>query len=176
WSRRERAVRVIWALAQPLFRCSPRIAWGWRRAMLRRFGASVGADVNIHPTTRIAIPWTLTIDDGAAIGDRAILYALGPMRIGARATISQNAHLCGGTHDHRDPAFPVVRSPITVADDVWIGADAFIGPGVEVGDGAIVGARAVVVRDVPPGATVVGNPARVVQAGTIDLIWPEAAE
>ncbi|MEO0672711.1 MAG: acetyltransferase, partial [Pseudomonadota bacterium] len=135
WSRRERAVRVIWALTQPLFRCSPRIAWGWRRGLLRLFGASVGADVHIHPTARIAIPWTLNFGDGAAIGDRAILYALGPMRIGAGVTISQNAHLCGGTHDHRDPAFPVVRSPITVADDVWIGADAFIGPGVEVGDG-----------------------------------------
>jgi maltose O-acetyltransferase len=55
-----------------------------------------------------------------------------------------------------------VRSPI--GDDVWIGFNATILKGVTVGDGAVICAGAVVVRDVPPGATVEGNPARVVEA------------
>jgi putative colanic acid biosynthesis acetyltransferase WcaF len=46
---------------------------------------------------------------------------------------------------------------------VWICTDAFVGPGVTVGEGAIVGARAVVVKDVPPRAIMVGNPARMVR-------------
>lgn len=47
--------------------------------------------------------------------------------------------------------------------NVWIGGGALVLPGVSVGDDAIIGAGAVVTRDVPAGATVVGNPARIVQ-------------
>jgi putative colanic acid biosynthesis acetyltransferase WcaF len=54
---------------------------------------------------------------------------------------------------------PLVKSTITIGDDVWICADAFIGPGVMVGRGAIVGARAVALRDVPEQMIVSGNPA-----------------
>ena len=49
-----------------------------------------------------------------------------------------------------------------IGENAWIAAEAYIGPGVTVGVGAVVGARAVAVHDVPAGAVVVGNPARVV--------------
>lgn len=163
WSRRELAGRVLWALAAPLFTLSPRPLWSWRRLLLRLFGARIGADVHIHPTVRITIPWNVAVGDGTAIGDRAILYALGPITIGARATISQHAHLCAGTHDWRRPDMPLLKTPIQVGDDAWICADAFIGPGVSVGASAIVGARAVAVKDVPAGMIVGGNPARVLR-------------
>ncbi len=166
WSRRELAGRALWALSRPLFALSPRPLWGWRRFLLRLFGAKVGRDVHIYPTVRIAVPWTLSIGAQSAVGDRAILYDLGPLTIGERVTISQHAHLCGGTHDHRDPAFPLVKSPIVIGDDAWICADAFVGPGVTVGEKAIVAARAVAVRDVPAGSIVGGNPARVISART----------
>lgn len=95
-----------------------------------------------------------------------ILYALGPINIGRRATISQGAHLCAGTHDYRDPAMPLIKSPIATADDVWICADAFIGPNVSVGHRAIVGACAVVMHDVGPNIIVACNPARAVKHKT----------
>lgn len=161
YSRRELAGRVLWALVLPLFRFSPRLLWGWRNWLLRCFGARIGRGVRLFPSVRILIPWTLTIGDEATVGDGAILYALGPMRIGARVTISQGAHLCGGSHDFRDPAFSLIRAPLAVEDDAWIAADAFVGPGVTVGRAAVVGARAVVMRDVPAGSIVAGNPARV---------------
>lgn len=160
WSVGEQAGRAAWALATPLFRLSPRVLWGWRRILLRAFGAKVGAQAHIYPTARITIPWNLEIGEQAAVGDRAILYALGPIRIGARATISQYAHLCAGTHDWRDPAMPLVKTPLVIEDDAWVCADAFIGPGVTVGSAAIVGARAVVMKDVAARTTVGGNPAR----------------
>lgn len=54
---------------------------------------------------------------------------------------------------------PLLKLPIEVRDDAWICADAFVGPGVVVGVRSIVAARAVVVKDVPDGMIVGGNPA-----------------
>jgi putative colanic acid biosynthesis acetyltransferase WcaF len=160
WSRREQVARVLWGSVLPLFVFSPRPFWGWRRFLLRLFGASIGPEVHIYPSARITMPWNLEIGESAAIGDRVNLYALGSITIGARATVSQGAHICAGTHDISDPARPLLKPPITIGSDAWVCADAFVGPGVTVGDGAIVGARAVAMKDVPAYAIVVGNPAR----------------
>lgn len=151
--------RVLWGLLHPMFRFSPRPLWGWRRLLLRMFGARIGRGAHIYPTARISMPWNITVGEYAAVGDYAILYALGPITLGARTTISQGAHLCAGSHDIKDPARRLLTPPITVECDVWICADAFIGPGVIVGRGAVVGARAVVMSDVRPFIVVAGNPA-----------------
>lgn len=163
WTRREQLARVLWALAEPAFRWSPRPFWRWRRMLLRSFGAKLGPRVHVYPTVRIIMPWNLTAGSDAAIGDRAIIYSVGTITIGNQVTISQGVHLCAGTHDYRRSAFPLVKVPIDIGDGAWICADAFIGPGVTVGNNAIVGARAVVVRDVPPGVIAVGNPAKAVK-------------
>lgn len=151
---------MLWALAWPLFRLSPRPLFGWRAFLLRCFGARVGRGVHIYPSVRVEIPWNLRIDDHASVGEHAWIYNLGPVTIGARATISHRAHLCAGTHDHRDPALPLLREPIDIGADAWVCADAFVGPRVRVGEGAIVGAAAVAMRDVPAWTIVAGNPAR----------------
>ncbi|MEO7931669.1 MAG: putative colanic acid biosynthesis acetyltransferase [Chthoniobacterales bacterium] len=143
----------------PLFRYSPRLLWGWRRQLLRLFGAKVGGNVHIHPTVRIFIPWNLRIGDWSSIGFDALLYNLGTLVIGENVTISQRAHLCGGSHDYRDTSMPLLKLPITIEDNTWICADAFIGPGVVIKRDSVVAARAVVVKNVDTGTIVGGNPA-----------------
>ena len=132
--------------------------------MLRAFGAQVAPGVQIHPSVRITIPWNLAIGDESAVGDRAILYALGPIRIGRQVTISQYAHLCAGTHDFTRADMALQRPPIEIGDRAWICADAFVGPGVRIGDSSIIGARAVVVKDIPAGVIAAGHPAKVLRA------------
>ena len=167
YTRRALAGRIAWGCAWPLFALSPRPFFGWRRSLLRSFGAHIGPLAHIYSSTEIRLPWQLEVGEGSTLGEGVLVYNLGYVRIGSLVTISQRAHLCAGTHDHRDAAMPLQRPPITIGDDAWICADAFIGPGVKVGEGAVVGARAVVVRDVEPWTVVAGNPARPVGPRTV---------
>ncbi len=162
WTAGELAGRALWALCRPLFRWSPRLCWGWRRFLLRLFGARVADHVHIHPSAVIFIPWNLEIGAWSSVGFEALLYNLGPMTIGEKVTISQRAHLCGGSHEFRDELMPLLKEPVLVGDEAWVCADAFVGPGVSVGRRAVVGARAVVTKDVAPDSIVAGNPARVI--------------
>jgi putative colanic acid biosynthesis acetyltransferase WcaF len=163
YSRGEMAGRLAWGFGQWWFRLSPRPSFGWRRWLLRGFGARVGSNVNCYGSTRIYFPWNLTIGDWSAVGEDVLIYNIGPVRIGRRVTISHGAHLCAGTHDYTKAHMPLVKAPIEIGDQAWICADAFVGPGVVVGEGAVVGARAVVVSDVEPWIVVGGNPARFIK-------------
>jgi len=164
WSMKEKIGRGLWmVLGRPIFRVSFHNWHRYRVGLLRLFGAKVGQNVAIRSTVRVEVPWMLQIDDDAVIGDDAILYSLGPIRIGKRSIISQYAHLCAGTHDYTDHAFKLIRSSITIGDDVWIGADAFVGPGVKVGRLSVLGARSSTYKDLPGKQVYVGNPAHAIK-------------
>ncbi len=68
-----------------------------------------------------------------------------------------------GSHDIDAEDFSLLTKPIVIGRCVWIATGATVLPGVHIGDGAVVGAMAVVSKDVPPRAVVVGNPAQVVR-------------
>jgi putative colanic acid biosynthesis acetyltransferase WcaF len=156
--------RVLWMLARAiLFRLSFHNFYGWRRFLLRCFGAQVGAGARIRPSAQIEMPWNLRIGDRAIVGDYAILYSLGTITLGQDSVISQYAHLCAGTHDHTKRSFPLICQPIEIGRECWIAADAFIGPGVKVGDRSVVGARSSVFKDVPPDVIVAGSPAKILK-------------
>lgn len=156
---------MAWALTQAtLFRLSFHTWYGWRRMLLRAFGASIAPGCNIRRTVTIECPWNLRMGAGSSVGDHAIVYCLGPVMIGRRVSISQYAHLCAGSHDYTRPDMPLLRPPITIQDDVWIAAEAFVGPGVTVGEGAVLGARGCAMRDLEPWTVYAGNPAAAMKA------------
>lgn len=154
-----RVARVIWNAAWlVLFRPSPRPLHGWRRWLLRRFGATVGPGVHVYPDVRIWAPWNLTLEECCGIGDRAILYTQGRITVGRLAVISQGSHLCAGTHDYTRVGFPLVTKPITIGAEAWLAAECFVHPGVTIGEGAVIGARAVVNKDMPAWTVCAGHP------------------
>lgn len=160
WSFKEKVIRAVWMLVgKPLFRVSFHNWYGFRAWLLRLFGAKIGQGTRIRPSVNVEIPWNLDIRDGVTVGDYAILYSLGTITIGERTIVSQYAHLCAGTHDHTDRRFPLIRDPIEIGPDAWIGADAFVGPKVKIGRLSVLGARSSAYRDLEPGAVYVGNPA-----------------
>ena len=117
--------------------------------------------VEIHPAARIGEGFFIDHGSGVVIGETA--------EIGDRVTLYQGVTL-GGTGLETGKRHP------TVGDDVTVGAGAkLLGP-ISVGDGAKVGANTVVVEDVPPGATVVGNPGHQVRLNGKRVGEPGAAE
>jgi putative colanic acid biosynthesis acetyltransferase WcaF len=163
YSRKEYLLRYVWRLVYLTVWRVPR-AWRWRCAILRMLGAKVGRGVIVYASTRIFHPWLLEIGDHTTLARGVDVYNLGPIKFGSHTTVSQGAVLCAGSHDYTISHLPLLRPPITIGSGVWIAVQAFVGPGVTVGDNSVVGARAVVVRDVPDGVVVAGNPAKVIKA------------
>lgn len=164
YSRGAYAGRWLWWLVElVLIRPSPARCYGWRRWWLRLFGAKLSGTSGVRSSVRVMHPWLLEMGDYSILGDRVRVYNLGPVKVGDHTVVSQDVHLCAGTHDYEVPELPLLRSPITIGSGVWVCADAFVGPGVVVGDNSVVGARSVVTGDVEAGVVVAGNPARVVK-------------
>lgn len=171
---REDKRQDLWNGLYPLFRFSPRTLFNFRNAMLRLLGARVGHSVRVYNSVVIRAPWNLEIGDWSAIGEQACLCSANRIAIGARATISQRAHLCASDESRSGEEYPSAGQPIRIGDQAWVCADAFVGPGVSIGVGAVVGARAVVVADVEPWNLVVGNPARRIRKRALGADLPTA--
>lgn len=165
YTLREKLARVAWAMVQgTLFRWSFHSCYRWRNLLLRVFGATLHPTCRLRRTVTIECPWNLSVGLDSSVGDGAILYCLGAVHIGDHATISQRAHLCAGSHDHRSRRMTLLRPPIVIGSDCWIAAEAFVGPGVRVGDGVILGARAVAFKNLSAWTIYLGNPAQPVGA------------
>ena len=170
WTLRQRIAMLVWEYCWAFFcRWTPKPFNRWRLFWLRLFGAKISGLPFVHQRARIQIPWNVTLHDRATLGDRANLYSLGEIEIGARAIVAQEAYLCGGTHDLSDPNLPLQVAKITIGEDAFIGARAFIMPGVTVGARAVVGACSVATRDVIENTRVAGNPARLVKPSTTPI-------
>ena len=166
YPRGEVLLRWLWALVQAtVFRWSPRPLHGFRAGLLRLFGADIPkvSQVVIFPTAKITFPWKLTLAPRSMVGPRVTLYTLAPITLQRGANVSQNCHLCAGTHDFNRWDMPLVARPIVIGENAWLGADVFVGPGVTIGELCVVGARSVVVKDLPPHMIAVGSPCRPVK-------------
>ena len=152
-------VQLWWLVQAVLFRPSPQVMFGWRRFLLRLFGAHIGRQVLVRSTASVTYPWKVSIGDYSWIGDDACLYSLSEIVIGSNTVISQRSYLCAAAHDTTRPTFDMTGAPIHIGDQAWIAADVFIAPGVTIGRGCVVGARSAVFHDLPAGMVCYGSPA-----------------
>ena len=157
----DRVRRQLWNTCWALFyRTSPRTAHGWRAWLLRCFGAKMGANCHFYPQSRVWAPWNLECEDAVALGDRAELYNPSRMYLASHAIISQDAYLCGATHDYNNPAFPMVSYPMRVGRYAWVAARACVSPGVDIAEGAVLGLASVATRDLEAWSVYAGVPAK----------------
>ncbi len=137
-----------------------------RSACYQPFIRSEGAlDVAEH--THIRMPWRLSCGRQVSIGRGCQLTCTETIALGDDVLLGPGVLLVSNNHEWTDPERHIrdqgLRgAPITVAEDVWIGANAVVLPGVHIGAGAVVAAGSVVRDDVAPYSVVAGAPARVV--------------
>ena len=138
--------------------------------LVERF-ASVGEGALIQPPFFCDHGYNISLGAGAFLNFNCIILDVEPVCIGDGMAIGPAVQILASDHP-RDPRLrrQKVRfgRPVTIGANVWIGAGAIILPGVAIGDDAIVGAGSIVTRDVPSGATVVGNPAREKRRSAMD--------
>lgn len=167
FSLRNRAARALWSVVCALlFRPSPRPLHAWRAWLLRLFGAKLGEHCHVYPRARIWAPWNLQCEDAVGIADGAVIYNPAPIVLRSHAVISQDAYLCGASHDYSDPRFPLVSAPIEIGAYAWICARAAVQMGVQVGEGAVLGLGSIATHDLEPWKVYVGQPARRVKSRT----------
>ena len=165
YSRGNKARRLLWMMTWAvLARPFPKsMLAGWKRMLLRLFGAKIAPTAIVYATAKVFEPWNLVMDDYACLADGVDCYNAAPIHIGVNATVSQRAYLCTASHDISDPHHRQIQRPITICDRAWVCAEAYVGPGVTIGEGAVVGARGCAYKDVEPWMVVGGNPAKVIK-------------
>lgn len=155
-----KAKEILWLIVRSLIFASwlpiPSVL---KVVLLRLFGAEIGENVVIRSRVSISFPWRFSCGDNVWIGDGVTILSLARVSLASNTCISQKAFLCSGSHDFDKKCFDLVTKPIVIESNSWIGAQCFVGPGVRVYEASRCLAGAVVVKDVPPGATVGGVPA-----------------
>lgn len=153
-------VQLWWLIQGTLFKWSPQFMYGWRRWLLRLFGAKIGKGVLIRPTVKVTYPWKVSIGDFAWVGDDVVLYSLGEIEIGANAVISQRSYLCAASHDYTQTNFPIYVKKVCIGSEAWLATDVFVAPGVTIGHKAVIGARSSVFTNMPEDMVCFGSPAK----------------
>ncbi len=117
-----------------------------------------GIRLECWPDARIAI------GNGTYLNRNTEVIAAREVTIGRDCMIAWDVVIMD-TDQHGVGGAPPVARPVRIGDRVWIGCRAIILKGVTIGDDAVIGAGAIVTRDVPAGAVVAGQPARIIRGG-----------
>lgn len=93
---------------------------------------------------------------------------IGPVKIGNHVNLAQGITVTALNHNFSDPnkridEQGISTTPVTIGDDIWIGANAVILPGVTIGNHSVIAAGAVVTKDVPPHSLAAGVPAKIIK-------------
>ena len=133
------------------------------QTLLREMLDEVGDGAYVRPPFHCDYGYNISLGAGVFLNFNCVILDVVAVTIGDRTQIGPGVQILTADHPRdlatRETGLEFGR-PIHIGRNVWIGGGALILPGVTIGDDAIVGAGSVVTRDVPAGATVMGNPAR----------------
>lgn len=156
----DRLKRLVWNICWAvLYRMSPRPFHVWRSLLLRAFGATMGANCHFYPGSKVWAPWNLICADQVTAADGSEIYNPAPVSFGSHAILSQEAYVCGATHDFDDARFPLIAYAMHIGPYAWICARASVAPGVNLGEGSVLGLGSVATRSLDAWGVYAGVPA-----------------
>lgn len=133
------------------------------------FGSVIGKRVVFYPGVFIAPGRNMNVGDDVDFAAGVLVTTGGGVTIGDRVLIGYRTQIL--SRNHKVPPLPErifdaghEAAPVTIAQDVWIGANCVILPGVSIGEGAVVAAGSIVTKDVAPGDIVAGVPAKTLKS------------
>lgn len=134
-----------------------------REALLHDIFGEVGENVWIVPPLTVAVGKYVTIGEGTYANMNLTLIDDWKITIGRHVLFGPNVTLCTTGHpihpDHRMDG--MYSFPITIGDNVWLGANVIVMPGVTIGATAVIGAGSVVTKDIPANVIAFGSPCKV---------------
>ena len=144
------------------------IGYGMRYLCVNRLSKSCGKKVLIFPGCILHWLENCRIGENVTIHDFCYIDAIGSVTIGDNTRIAHNCSIITGQHQYDVEGKTIIDSgyvwePVSIGNDVWIGAGAVILQGITINDGAVIGANSVVTKDVEAYTIVAGNPARVIR-------------
>lgn len=130
-----------------------------RHLLTEIFGGPVPESLSVLPPFYCDYGLGATFGEKVFINQGCFFLDFGGISIGDRVMIGPRVTLTTGGHpvEVEDRYDFLTRAPITIEDDVWIGASATVCPGVTIGHGSVVGAGAVIAKDVPPMSVVTSS-------------------
>jgi galactoside O-acetyltransferase len=155
-----------WYMLQDKFNNKPSIGLfrKVRQLFYQKSFAQCGENLFLYHGLTVLYPKNIEIGNNAKINRGVFITATDKIKIGNDVLIGPYTVINSGNHNYSNPDIPIrlqghVTKPITIEDDVWIGANSTILAGVRIGKGAVIGAGAVVTKDVAPYTVVGGVPA-----------------
>lgn len=139
-----------------------------RRLVYRHLYKKIGKSSLIYAGVYLTHTYGIEAGDNLSINTGALLDGRGGIALGDSVMIGPNTVIVSSTHQFDKIDVPMnsldhIMQPVTIGDDVWIGANTFIKGGVKVGRGSVIAAGSVITKDVPEYKVVAGQPARIVQ-------------
>lgn len=130
---------------------------------LRQLLAQAASDAIIEAPFHCAYGFNITLGRGVFLNAGCTILDTADVKVGDGTLLGPSVQIYCAEH-HRDPvkrrAGLEIAKPVNIGTNVWLGGGSIILGGITIGDDAVIGAGAVVTKDVPPGETVIGNPAR----------------
>ncbi|MBM6718858.1 sugar O-acetyltransferase [Bacteroides gallinaceum] len=137
-----------------------------RDALVRRILGKVKGNCTIVSPFFCDYGYHIEVGENFFANMNCVILDEAPVKFGDNVFVAPNCGFYTAGHpldaERRNQGLEYAR-PITVGDDVWIGAGVSVLPGVTIGQGAVIGAGSVVNRDIPPRVLAAGNPCRVIR-------------
>ena len=142
-----------------------------RYALLKTLAKSVGDNVSVFPDVYIKNYHQIEIGNNVSLQPMVYIEAFGGVRIGDDVSLAEGASVFSVNHGFADLDKPIKDQPlstlpVTIEDNVWIGAKATVLGGVTIASGTIVGAGAVVSKNTQMNSIVAGVPAKIIKIRT----------
>ncbi len=153
-----------------LLRALPNFLWPLKVMLIKKSLKKTGYRFRVGPKCQLFDHRLIEIGDNVFIGDGSIITTVVPVKIGNNVMFGPEVMLIGGDHKIDVVGQPMslvkdrgLNFPITLEDDVWLGARTVVLKGVTIGEGAVVGACSLVSKNILPYSINVGQPAKLIR-------------